>query len=67
MPTNWGLKHILYKGFFNVQFHTKMYSSKKICAVLMKEMSNAKAYLAVHWRKEVNTSKIGRLRYEMIG
>jgi len=45
-----------------------MYISKKICAVLMKEMSNAKAYyLAVHWRKEVNISKIGRFRYEMIG
>ena len=45
-----------------------MSSSKKICAVLMKNLCSLKVcYLVAHRCKKVNDSKKGRLRYEVIG
>ena len=56
-------------GFsINVQFLTKCAVLEKLCAVLITEQCNPKAYcLVVHRCKEVNRSKNGRFRYEMIG
>ena len=45
-----------------------MCSSKKLCAVLMKKLFNSKVYYLVpQGCKKVNSSKIGRFKYEMIG
>ena len=45
-----------------------MFSSKKICAVVMKKLCNSKVcYYMVQGCKKVNSSKNGRFEYEMIG
>ena len=45
-----------------------MCNSKKICAVLMKNLYNSKAcYFLIQRCKKVNSSKNDRFRYETIG
>ena len=52
---------------FNVQLHTKC-AVLKNGAVLIETLCNSKiCYLVAQGYKKVNSSKIGRFRYKMIG
>ena len=60
-------KHNLYQGFFKRAAQHKMFTSKRIYAVLTEKLCNSKGYYkATEGLENQNGTKNGKFRYEMI-